>query len=94
MHQVSANVAQTFAGFAARGQPGFGLPPWTQAQPLNLKIDKVGALVWFGRKNKHKTPFRKQTCFASQYSQEMSVESDYTKQYNIALEQSRNRTKT
>ena len=53
MHQVSANVAQTFAGFAARGQPGFGLPPWTQDQPLYLKIDKVGSLVWFGRKNEH-----------------------------------------
>jgi len=63
--QVSANVAQTFAGFAARGQPGFGLPPWTQDQPQYLRIDK-----------------------------EMSVESDYTKQYNIALEQSRNRTQT
>ena len=33
-------------------------------------------------------------CFTTHYSQEMSVESDYTKQYNIALEQSRNRTKT
>ena len=53
MHQVSANVAQTFAGFAARGQPGFGLPPWTKDQPLYLKIDKVGSLVWFGRKNEH-----------------------------------------
>ena len=47
MHQVSANVAQTFAGFAARGQPGFGLPPWTQDQPLYLKIDKVGSPVWW-----------------------------------------------
>jgi len=63
--QVSANVAQTFAGFAARGQPGFGVPPWTKDQPSYLRIDK-----------------------------DMSVESDYTKQYNIALEQSRNRTKT
>ena len=39
---MSANVAQTFAGFAARGQPGFGVPPWTRDQPLYLRIDKVG----------------------------------------------------
>ena len=43
-YKVSANVAQTFAGFAARGKPGFGVPPWTQDQPSYLRIDKVHIL--------------------------------------------------
>ena len=62
MHQVSANVAQTFAGFAARGQPGFGLPPWTQDQPLYLKIDKVQGVP------KKRTNKNDQTLQACQHS--------------------------
>ena len=62
MHQVSANVAQTFAGFAVRGQPGFGLPPWTQDQPLYLKIDKVQGVP------KKRTNKNDQTLQACQHS--------------------------
>lgn len=61
--QVSANTARTFAGFAARGQPGSGVAPWSRELPQYLRIDK-----------------------------ENSVEVDYSTQYHIAAEQSRNRT--
>ena len=63
--QVSSNTVRAWTNFAARGYPGFGVGPWSQDNPVYLKIDKVN-----------------------------SVQTDYTKEYHIALEQFRNRTGT
>jgi len=63
--QVSSNTVRAWTSFAAKGYPGFGVGPWTEQDPVYLKIDKVN-----------------------------SVERDFTKEYNIALEEFRNRTGT
>ena len=63
--QVSSNTVRAWTNFAARGYPGFGVGPWTQENPVYLKIDKVN-----------------------------SVQTDFTKEYHIALEEFRNRKAT
>ena len=54
--------------------------PWTRARPQYLRIDKVGpgSSYWLSDLPPE---------------QELSVEEDYSLQYNIALDQSRNRTR-
>lgn len=61
--QVSSNTVRAWTNFAAKGYPGFGVGPWTQENPVYLKIDK-----------------------------ENTVQTDFTNEYHIALEQFRNRT--
>ena len=38
--QVSSKTVRAWTNFAARGYPGFGVGPWTQENPVYLKIDK------------------------------------------------------
>lgn len=42
--QVSSNTVRAWTSFAAKGYPGFGVGPWTEQDPVYLKIDKTNSV--------------------------------------------------